>query len=839
MQTNSSRFGERISLPDSWQRKALGFLREGRDVVLHAPTGAGKTFVFEQLMESGWKGRAVYTVPTRALANDKFRDWQNRGWDVGLVTGDLRYRPEARVIVATLETQRNAIAEGLGPDLFVVDEYQLLGDEQRGPGYEVALAMAPNRVRLLLMSGSVGNPGEVVDWLAGHGRQVSLVSEMTRPVPLEEVFAEALLRRPFRGRKIRGHWPKLVAGVMNAGLGPLLLFAPRRKAAEELARQLATELPEVDALELTPGQKRVVGKELSSLLRRRVAYHHSGLDYLKRAGVVEPLAKAGQLQVVVATTGLGAGVNFSMRSVMVTDREYRVDDGLFLLRADELLQMFGRAGRRGLDDRGFVVVVPKQARLSDARPLKLRRSRTLDWPALLRAMKRAVDRGEDHVEAARWLAGRLFSEEQVRLGFGDALGSLSSKTVRPESDESVRNIDPERDQVVEMRNSAGLWERRGGQCQVRLGEALILSKGEWVQALSLPDTLSKVRVGNPCRFGFKRNPIYGRELPIGVYQEEGDRERVVLIKSFRKRLREIVAAELPKAKRKFSRKTWIRDGLEDILRDLLPSISQGGKLDEFVDRGKVLRARLRYEDAKVLGWRDARGKILLNPTLRKTRRIFDSPFREDGGTGRQNLADLSPVDAWRELGLIDEQAIPTGRGEIFSLFSRGEGLAIAVALEDEDYPIEELVHDLANLRAGHRFRSYAKTESRLGLVCRQAFGFNDCPGYLKGGLPLEYGEGATEILRDRKGFLAGGDVFEDDLKSGDLERAAIEWRSLLSLIAQGPVSENLRWTELQVEARRLVGKDSREEELPLLPSMPARQRVRFKPALSASYGLAG
>ena len=107
------------------------------------------------------------------------------------------------------------------------------------------------------------------------------------------------------------------------------MFAPRRKAAEELARQLATELPEVDALELTPGQKRVVGKELSSLLRRRVAYHHSGLDYLKRAGVVEPLAKAGQLQVVVATTGLGAGVNFSMRSVMVTDREYRVDDGLF------------------------------------------------------------------------------------------------------------------------------------------------------------------------------------------------------------------------------------------------------------------------------------------------------------------------------------------------------------------------------------------------------------------------------------------------------------------------------------------------------------------------------
>lgn len=789
-------------------------------------------------MESGWKGRAVYTVPTRALANDKFRDWQTRGWDVGLVTGDLRYRPDARVIVATLETQRSMIAEGFGPDLFVVDEYQLLGDEQRGPGYEVTLAMAPNRVRLLLMSGSVGNPREVVDWLAGHGREVSLVSELIRPVPLEEVFAEALLRRPFRGRKIRGHWPKLVAGVLNAGLGPLLLFAPRRNAAEELARQLASELPEVDALELTSDQRKVAGKELSSLLRKRVAYHHSGLDYLKRAGVVEPLAKAGQLQVVVATTGLGAGVNFSMRSVMVTDREYRVDDGLFLLRSDELLQMFGRAGRRGMDDRGFVIVVPKQARLSDARPLKLKRSRTLDWPSLLRAMKRAVDQGEDHVAVARWLAGRLFSEEQVRLGFKDALGSFASVAAPGQDEKPVANDDSERDQVIEMRNSVGLWERRGGKCQARLGEALVLSKGEWVQALSLHDTLSKVKVGNPCRFGPKKNPIYGRELPIAVYQEE-DREKVVLIKSFRKRLREVVAAERPGAKKRFSRKTWRRHGLEHVFRDLLPSLSQGGKLEEFIDRGNVLRVRLRYDDAKVLGWRDARGKILLNPTLRKTRRVFDSPFREDAGKEKRNLADLSPVDAWRELGLIDDQAVPTDRGEIFSLFSRGEGLAIAVALEDEDYPVEELIHDLANLRAGHRFRSYAKTESRLGLVCRQAFGFNDCPGYLKGGLPLEYGEGASEILRDRKGFVAGGNGFQDDLKSGDLERALIEWRSLLSLISQSPVLKSDRWAQLQGEARRLVGRDSKEEALPLLPEIPARQRSRFQRPESAGYGLAG
>ena len=121
-------------------------------------------------------------------------------------------------------------------------------------------------------------------------------------------------------------------GKREPGMGPILLFAPRRKAAEDLARQLAAELPEVDPLELTSEQKGVAGKELGSLLRRRVAYHHSGLDYLKRAVEIEPLAKAGQLQVVVATTPLGAGVNFSMRSVLVTDRNTRSGRRSFLLR---------------------------------------------------------------------------------------------------------------------------------------------------------------------------------------------------------------------------------------------------------------------------------------------------------------------------------------------------------------------------------------------------------------------------------------------------------------------------------------------------------------------------
>ena len=826
MQTNSDEFGGRIFLPDSWQRQALNELRGGKDVVLHAPTGAGKTFVFEQWIEAGFKGRAVYTVPTRALANDKFREWKERGWEVGLVTGDVRHRPEASVVVATLETQRGSMAGIHPPDLFVVDEYQLLGDSQRGPGYEVTLAMARPQTALLLMSGSVANPHVVAEWLVGHGRQVAVIEEARRPVPLEEVMGEVLLKRSTSGGKLHGHWPRLVDGALRAGLGPLLIFAPRRKAAEELARQLAHELPEPEMLELTTEQRRLAGKELSSLLRRRVAYHHSGLDYLKRAGLVEPLAKAGQLQVVVATTGLGAGINFSTRSVLVTDREYRINEQLYQVRQDELLQMFGRAGRRGKDTRGYVVVASRQTRLSDARPLRLQRSSTLDWPSLLKVMDDALQRGENHVDAARQLADRLFSEEDLRLGFRESLGNLSSLVQAKES--AKQETDSPRDEVIEMLNSAGLWERRGGQSRALLGRALVRKDEKWVPALSLPDTLNKIPTGNPCRFGTKKSPTYGKEIPVAVYLDESMGERVTLIKSFRKILRLAVAQERPKGKRKYARKTWVRLGLEDQLRPFFSSLSQGGELVEFVDRGKVLSARMSYENAQALAWKDSRGRLLLNPQLRRVSRSFDSPFAEKSSVHSDDLAQASPVEVWYVLGLIDEHARPTDRGRIFSQFSRGEGLAVAVALEDPTYDMDELIHDLANLRAGHRFRSWANTESRLSALCRQAYGFRDCPGYLRAGLPMEFGEGGVDFIRERSLLTTLKEEEAEDLGAGDVERLVIEWKCLLDLIAHGPDLGIPRWTELQNKARKLGSSHSQAEELPQLPELPMRQRRRFE-----------
>ena len=133
-----------LVVPDLWQQEAVRALQAGQDVVVQAPTGSGKTYIFELLYPS-LKGQAIFTVPTRALANDKLAEWRARGWDVGIATGDLALNLDAKVVVATLETQRSRFLRREGPKLLVVDEYQMIADPVRGVHYELALALAPRR----------------------------------------------------------------------------------------------------------------------------------------------------------------------------------------------------------------------------------------------------------------------------------------------------------------------------------------------------------------------------------------------------------------------------------------------------------------------------------------------------------------------------------------------------------------------------------------------------------------------------------------------------------------------------------------------------------------------
>ena len=799
----SSPFSRALVIPDLWQQEAVRALRAGRDVVVQAPTGAGKTYIFD-LIQPELHGQAVFTVPTRALANDKLAEWRALGRDVGIATGDLAFRLEARIIVATLETQRGKFLARTGPRLFVVDEYQMIGDAARGVNYELALALAPPETQLLLLSGSVANPQDVVAWLRRIGRDAVLVSHHERPVPLQEVDLHAL---PAKARNLQSEWPRLMANALHAGLGPVLLFAPRRKAAEDLARELASTLPPDEPLTLTPAQVQLAGPHLAKLIQSRVAFHHSGLSYAQRAGLIEPLTKAGQLRAVVATMGLAAGINFSMRSVVVTDTRYMAGPFEKQVAPDELLQMFGRAGRRGLDDAGYALISDRTPRLHDARPRQLKRANPVDWPTLIAVMHAAVQRGEEPFAAALELNRRLFTPHAIALGVEHA------RTTGPMA--CGLDIDAERARfarrgVAEMQNSGGAWEPQPARAEeVPLGEALVLEHGHWRPALALARTLDGVGVGGLCKLGSGAEKRYGREVPIGTRRADGS------------------LALAPWLKRTLRVPRLDHAGLE---REVFARFTEltGGTLEAMIPRAEQLVARVAFDQRRVPAWRDALGRALIDPP---TRRELPVPCRscpELAVFCEKVEIVQSPAHSWRQLGLIDPHGHPTRRGILFSFFHHGEGLAVAAALEDESYAIPDLIFDLANLRAGPRFAGDdSPLSGRLGALCQRVYERADLPGYLEMGVPLDYGAGASEAIRE---MLEHGTprqkLLTESLRSGDFERGVIEWRSVLRHIVWAPDYDWPRWRELKAAAAQFIDATTSPTVLDL-PPLTALQRRRM------------
>ena len=795
-------------VPDPWQQEAVSALQSGQDVVVHAPTGAGKTLVFELWANMGKpRGKAVYTVPTRALANDKLAEWRARGWDVGIATGDLSENLDAPILAATLETQKSRLIHGQGPDLLVIDEYQMIGDLDRGLNYELALALAPPHTRLLLLSGSVANPDHVVKWLRRLGRDAVLVKHEVRPVPLDEAYPNP--NRTRLPRDLRGYWPRFIATALADDLGPVLLFAPRRSNTEKLARQLSQQLPNQNPLHLTDEQKRLVGDHLARMLHNRVAYHHSGLSYAARAGVIEPLAKAGQLKVVVATMGLAAGINFSLRSCALAADSYKRGGVEHPLRGDEILQMFGRAGRRGLDEAGYVLVGANDVRLRDAYPCQLARSGLVDWGALLGIMRAAVEDGREPFSEAIRVQGRLFTTRPITLGMENALEYPEAPCGLMIDAERARQV---RKQDREILNSQGEWERNPNREERSLSEIQVLqhpvegSPAEMQPLLSQPEALGNQGPGTLTPLD--RQAAVPEFARVSVVAERNEKGKLILQRWVRRLI------------------NWRGKAMTRALWD-----------QKFGDQ---LARKLEQRGTPVLEYRHAKGKVMAWFSLAKQTRtvpvdrhgiaLWKPPIREVqaapcASCDRVPACRKLPrahgvVHHWRRFGLIEANGTPTRRGLITSFFTGGDGLAMAAAMEDHQYPVEELIYDLANLRGGFRFHGDDdRWEGRLAYVCRQIFGVHSVLGYLEHGAPPEYGFGAHEVVEDiHRNPARKQRWIQEVAEEGDIDRVIIEWRSLLRRVAHSPALEDLpRWGELQQKAVQILN----ETESPTITELPS------------------
>lgn len=357
--------------PYPFQEQAILAWFEGDDgILVCAPTGTGKTVIAETaLFEALLTGRrAYYTTPLIALTEQKFQELQESAerWgfsreDVGLVTGNCRVNPDARILVVVAEILLNRL---LTPEEFsfddvsavVMDEFHSFNDPERGIVWELSLGMLPSTTRVLLISATVGNAPEFVAWLAGqHRRRLRLLQSEERRVPLDfRWIPDQLLSEQLEimadGDEDRRYTPGLVFCFNRAECWAVAeQLKGKRLLADGQQKQLQQHLDQHD---WSVG----AGGKLKQILLRGVGVHHAGILPRYRR-IVESLFQKKLLSICVCTETLAAGINLPARSVVMVSLLKGPYGKQKVVDASSAHQMFGRAGRPQFDSRGYVFAV--------------------------------------------------------------------------------------------------------------------------------------------------------------------------------------------------------------------------------------------------------------------------------------------------------------------------------------------------------------------------------------------------------------------------------------------------------------------------------------------------
>jgi superfamily II RNA helicase len=336
------------------QEEAILQLLDGRHVVLSTPTGSGKslvaTFLHFQAMAEG--KRSFYTCPIKALVNEKFFDLCRAFGpeNVGMMTGDAAVNREAPIVCCTAEILMNLAVREAAPkvDAVVMDEFHYYGDRDRGVAWQVPLLLL-EQTRFLLMSATLGDTRAIEASLAEvTGREVTAVRTAARPVPLEFEYRETPLH-------------ETIEDLVSAGKAPIYLVNFTQRAAAEQAQNLMSanfsSKEEKGRIAEALREARFdspYGKDFQRFLRHGVGLHHAGLLPRYRL-LVEKLAQGGLLKVVSGTDTLGMGVNIPIRTVLFTQLCKFDGEKTVILPARDFHQISGRAGRKGFDERGYVV----------------------------------------------------------------------------------------------------------------------------------------------------------------------------------------------------------------------------------------------------------------------------------------------------------------------------------------------------------------------------------------------------------------------------------------------------------------------------------------------------
>ncbi|HEX3020208.1 MAG TPA: DEAD/DEAH box helicase [Chitinispirillaceae bacterium] len=375
---------------DPFQVHAVEAIDRGESLIVAAPTGCGKTLIAEYAVDASMERnkRVIYTAPIKALSNQKYRDFRKRFGEeiVGIQTGDVTINPDGKLLIMTTEIFRNLILEDshrLSDIYYVIfDEIHYLDDPERGTVWEESIILAPREIRFMCLSATVPNIHELGQWMgAVRGTEFTVIEETERPVPLKHHFyspkfgmmnlkaikrkyrSDASERKKFLRRKPSSK--RIIQCILERGQMPILYFCFNRRACEYNAEQHS----QLNLLDDAERQKvRAMVDELvtqynlsdydrlsylRNLWESGTAFHHAGILPAAKE-IVERLFTAGLIKLLFCTETFALGVNMPASSVVFDELEKFDGVEFSYLMTREYNQMAGRAGRRGMDEVGYV-----------------------------------------------------------------------------------------------------------------------------------------------------------------------------------------------------------------------------------------------------------------------------------------------------------------------------------------------------------------------------------------------------------------------------------------------------------------------------------------------------
>ncbi|WCJ34658.1 RNA helicase ATP-dependent SK12/DOB1 protein [Euphorbia peplus] len=421
---------------DPFQKISVACLERKESLLVSAHTSAGKTAVAEYAIAMSFrdKQRVIYTSPLKALSNQKYRELQHEFQDVGLMTGDVTLSPNASCLVMTTEILRGMLYRGseiLKEVAWVIfDEIHYMKDRERGVVWEESIIFLPPEIKMVFLSATMSNATQFAEWICYlHKQPCHVVYTDFRPTPLQhyvfpmggaglylvvdenEQFREdnfLKLQDTFakqkigdanknsngkgRGRIAKAGNPsggsdiyKIVKMIMERKFQPVIVFSFSRRECEQHAmsmskldfntqeeKEIVEQVFKNAILCLNEEDRNLPAIELMlPLLQRGIAVHHSGLLPVIKE-LVELLFQEGLVKALFATETFAMGLNMPAKTVVFTAVKKWDGDSHRYIGSGEYIQMSGRAGRRGKDDRGIcIIMIDEQMEMNTIKEMAL------------------------------------------------------------------------------------------------------------------------------------------------------------------------------------------------------------------------------------------------------------------------------------------------------------------------------------------------------------------------------------------------------------------------------------------------------------------------------------